>query len=153
MANCLRISYLTGPMPMPANSSFIDTNVLLYLMSADAEKANRAEEIILGGGIISVQVLNELANVALRKLDMPWSEINDILSLIRSVCPVEPLTEDTHDRGRSIAQRYKLGVYNSMIVAAALIAGCETLYSEDMQDGLRIDRQLRILNPFQRRTR
>jgi predicted nucleic acid-binding protein len=138
---------------MPANLSFIDTNVLLYLLSADADKANCAEEIILGGGIISVQVLNELTNVALRKLDMPWPEINDILSLIRSVCPVEPLTEDTHDRGRSIAQRYKLGVYDSMIVAAALIAGCETLYSEDLQDGLRIDRQLRILNPFQRRTR
>jgi predicted nucleic acid-binding protein len=133
---------------MPANKLFIDTNVLLYLLSADAEKADRAEEIILAGGIVSVQVLNELANVALRKLAMPWPEINEVLSLIRSVCPVEPLTVETHDGGRRVAERYKLSVYDSMIVAAALIAGCNTLYSEDMQDGLLIDKQLHILNPF-----
>jgi len=121
---------------------------LLYLLSADAEKADRAEEIILAGGIVSVQVLNELANVALRKLAMPWPEINEVLSLIRSVCPVEPLTDETHDGGRRVAERYKLSVYDAMIVAAALIAGCNTLYSEDMQDGLLIDQQLHILNPF-----
>jgi predicted nucleic acid-binding protein len=135
-------------MPMPANKPFIDTNVLIYLLSADAKKADRAEEIILVGGNVSVQVLNELANVALRQLAMPWPEINDVLSLIRSVCPVEPLTVDTHDRGCHVAERYKLSVYDSMIVAAALIAGCNTLYSEDMQDGLLIDNQVRILNPF-----
>lgn len=133
---------------MPANKLFIDTNVWLYLLSADAAKADRAEEIILVGGIVSVQVLNELANVALRKLAMPWPEINEVLSLIRSVCPVEPLTVETHDGGRRVAERYKLSVYDSMIVAAALIAGCNTLYSEDMQDGLLIDKQLHILNPF-----
>jgi len=95
-----------------------------------------------------VQVLNELANVALRKLSMPWPEINEVLSLVRSVCPVEPLTVETHDGGRRVAERYQLSVYDSMIVAAALIAGCNTLYSEDMQDGLLIDKQLHILNPF-----
>jgi predicted nucleic acid-binding protein len=42
----------------------------------------------------------------------------------------------------------KLSVYGAMIVAAALLAGCETLHSEDMQDGLLIDNQLRIRNPF-----
>jgi predicted nucleic acid-binding protein len=133
---------------MPANQSFIDTNVLIYLLSTDADKADRAEEVILAGGIISVQVLNELASVALRKLGMPWPEINELLALIRSVCPVEPLTIETHDRGVLIAERYKLGVYDSMIAAAALIAGCKTLYSEDMQDGLLIDDQVRVLNPF-----
>ena len=133
---------------MPANKSFIDTNVLIYLLSADSAKADRAEEIILNGGIISVQVLNELTNVALRKLGMPWPEINDLLSLIRCVCPVEPLTVETHDRGIHVAECYKLSVYDSMIVAAALMAGCNTLYSEDMHDGLLIDDKVHVCNPF-----
>ena len=133
---------------MPNYKAFIDTNILLYLLSADADKADRAELIVRKGGLISVQVLNEMANVARRKLAMPWREINELLALIRSVCSVEPLTIETHDRGRRVAERYKLSVYDAMIVAAALIAGCETLHSEDMQDGLLIDNQLRIRNPF-----
>ena len=124
---------------MPNYKAFIDTNILLYLLSADADKADRAELIVRKGGLISVQVLNEMANVARRKLAMPWREINELLALIRSVCSVEPLTIETHDRGRRVAERYKLSVYDAMIVAAALIAGCETLHSEDMQDGLLID--------------
>ena len=133
---------------MPDPKAFIDTNILLYLLSSDTEKADRAENILSAGGVISVQVLNEMANVALRKLAMSWTEINEVLMLIRAVCPTEPLTVETHDRGRLVAERYELSVYDSMIVAAALLAGCETLYSEDMQDGLQIDKKLRICNPF-----
>ena len=135
-------------MQMPASKAFIDTNILLYLLSADADKADRAELIVRKGGLISVQVLNEMTNVARRKLVMPWREINEVLALIRSVCPVESLTIETHDVGRRVAERYKLSVYDAMIVAAALLAGCETLHSEDMQEGLLIDNQLRIRNPF-----
>ena len=135
-------------MQMPDPKAFIDTNILLYLLSSDTEKADRAENILSAGGVISVQVLNEIANVALRKLAMSWTEINEVLMLIRAVCPTEPLTVETHDRGRLVAERYELSVYDSMIVAAALLAGCETLYSEDMQDGLQIDKKLRICNPF-----
>lgn len=135
---------------MPAAKAFIDSNVLLYLLSADADKANRAEAIARAGGLISVQVLNEIANVARRKLAMSWMEINEVLTLIRSICPTEPLTIEIHDRGRLVAERYGLNVYDAMIVAAALFTGCETLYSEDMQHGLLIDRQLRICNPFTR---
>ena len=131
-----------------SSKTFIDTNVLLYLLSPDAAKADQAEAILRAGGLISVQVLNELANVARRKLAMTWADIDEVLLLIRSLCPAEPLTIETHDRGRLIAERYGLSVYDSMIVAAALLAGCETLYSEDMQDGLLIDRRLRIRNPF-----
>ena len=133
---------------MPEAKAFIDTNILLYLLSEDANKADCAEEILRAGGIISVQVLNEMANVAHRKLTMSWIEINELLSLIRSLCSIEPLTSETHDRGKLVAERYMLSVYDAMIVAAALIGGCETLYSEDMQDGLLIDNQLRICNPF-----
>jgi predicted nucleic acid-binding protein len=133
---------------MPAPKVFIDTNILLYLLSTDAAKADRAEAVVRTGGVIGVQVLNEIANVARRKLAMSWSEINSVLELIRSVCPVTPLTIETHDRGRVIAERYKLAVYDAMIVAAALLAECDILYSEDMQDRLLIDKQLRIRNPF-----
>ncbi|HVW65754.1 MAG TPA: PIN domain-containing protein [Nitrosospira sp.] len=127
---------------------FIDSNILIYLLSANVSKANQAEAVVRAGGRISVQVLNEIANVALRKLDMPWREINEVLALIQSICPAEPLTIETHDQGRFISERYGLSVYDAMIVAAALLAGCETLYSEGMQDGLFVERQLRICNPF-----
>ena len=133
---------------MPDPKAFIDTNILLYLLSADTDKADCAETILRAGGLISVQVLNEMANVARRKLAMSWMDINEVLTLIRSICPTEPLTVETHDRGRLVAERYGLSVYDAMIVAAALLGGCETLYSEDMQDGLLIDNQLRIRNPF-----
>lgn len=133
---------------MPGSKAFLDSNVLLYLLSADPGKADRAESLVRAGGLISVQVLNEIANVARRKLAMPWTQINEVLALIRSLCPVEPLTVETHDRGRLVAERYGLSVYDAMIAAAALLAGCDTLYSEDMHDRLLIDRQLRVRNPF-----
>jgi predicted nucleic acid-binding protein len=133
---------------MPDPKAFIDSNVVIYLLSADGAKADQAEAVIQQGGLISVQVLNEVANVARRKLAMSWEEINEVLSLIRMLCAAEPLTVETHDKGMSIAKRYKLSIYDAMIVAAALIGDCDTLYSEDMQDGLLIDNQLWVCNPF-----
>lgn len=133
---------------MPATKTFFDTNVLLYLLSADTQKADRAESVVKNGGIVSVQVLNELANVMRRKLAMPWQEVTEVLQLIRALCQIEPLTAAIHDRGLQLAERYQLSVYDAMIVAAALVAGCELLYSEDMHDGLLVDEQLRICNPF-----
>jgi predicted nucleic acid-binding protein len=133
---------------MPANKAFFDTDILLYLLSADAQKADQAEAIVQQGGLTSVQVLNEVANVTLGKLAMPWREVNEILGLIRALCSIEPLTVETHDMGRRVAQRYKLSVYKAMVVASALLAGCEALYTEDIHDGLLVENQLQILNPF-----
>ena len=132
---------------MPGAKTFFDTNILLYLLSADAAKADRAEELLAGGGIVSVQVLNEFAAVASRKLGMPWSEIRDALGPIRAICEVEPITVETHDRALEIAERYRFSIYDATIIAAALKAGCNTLYSEDLQDGQRIEK-LTIRNPF-----
>jgi predicted nucleic acid-binding protein len=95
-----------------------------------------------------VQVLNELVNVARRKLALPWEEINEFLELVRSLCSIEPLTLETHRKGVYIAEQYGFSIYDSMIVAAALLSGCQVLYSEDMPDGQRIDDQLQISNPF-----
>lgn len=127
---------------------FFDTNVILYLLSADIAKADRAEELLAVGGIVSVQVLNEFTAVASRKLRMTWAEIREVLAQIRMVCPVEAMTADTHDRALMVAERYGLSFYDALIVAAALLAGCKTLYSEDMQDGQVIERQITIRNPF-----
>ena len=132
---------------MPGAKTFFDTNVLLYLLSADAAKADRAEELLAGGGIVSVQVLNEFAAVGSRKLGMPWSEIRDALGPIRAICEVESISVETHDRALEIAERYRFSIYDATIIAAALKAGCNTLYSEDLQAGQRIEK-LTILNPF-----
>jgi predicted nucleic acid-binding protein len=135
-------------MQMPDPKVFFDTNILLYLLSGDTGKADRAEAIMQIGGLISVQVLNEVTNVGRRKLSMSWSELDEFLSLIQSVLTVESLTLDTYNRGRYVAEQYGLSVYDSMIVATALIGECSILYSEDMYNGLLVDDQLHICNPF-----
>jgi len=132
--------------------AFIDSNVLVYLLSA-GDKADRAEGTVYQGGLISVQVLNEVANVARKKLRLDWGELEDFLRLVRAVLPVEPLTEQSHALGLSMAARYGLSVYDGQIVASALLAGCTTLWSEDMQNGLVVDGRLTIRNPFAGLTR
>ena len=131
---------------------FFDSNVLLYMLSEDMDKANRAEVLLAGGGTISVQVLNEMSNAAIRKLGMSWSQVGTLLEPVRALCRIEPLTEDTYGLGARLAVRYQFSVYDAMIVAAALLAGADTLYSEDMHDGLLVEGRLRIRNPFQARS-
>jgi predicted nucleic acid-binding protein len=133
---------------MSASDRFFDTNVLLYLLSGDDRKADRAEALIANGGTISVQVLNEFAAVASRKLRMPWPEIREILADIRAICRVAPLDIDTHDAGLGLAESGGLPVYDAMIVASALRAGCKVLYSEDFQDGQLFEKRLTVRNPF-----
>src|SRR5271154_3821904 len=119
---------------MSAGKPFFDTNVLLYLLSADS-KADKAEALLAVGGVVSVQVLNEFVSVAFRKLKMTWPEIREILATIRAICEVFPLTVEIHETGLAIAERYGLSIYDSLILAAAVKAECRIVYSEDMQDG------------------
>lgn len=133
---------------MSGGEDFFDTNVVLYLLSADTTKADRAEELLAIGGTINVQVLNEFVSVASRKLRMSWIEIREVLAQVRAVCAVEPMTIETHERALRIAERYGMSIYDALIVSAALLANCKTLHSEDMQDGQVIERQLTIRNPF-----
>ena len=128
-------------------SVFFDTNVLLYLLSGDGEKADRAEGLIAEGGTISVQVLNEFAAVATRKLAMRLPEIREVLSAVRALCAVEPLSVATHERALDLAERFRLSFYDALIVAAAALAKCSILCSGDMQDGQVIDGVI-IRNPF-----
>ncbi len=133
---------------MKIDRPFFDTNILLYLLSEDNRKADRAEAIIAIGGVISVQVLNEFASVASRKLGMAFDEIRDTLDTVRAICQTQPLTIETHDLGLDIAERFGFSLYDSMIVSAALQSGCTILYSEDMQHEQEINTQLVITNPF-----
>ncbi|WP_132999556.1 PIN domain-containing protein [Luteimonas arsenica] len=130
------------------DEAFLDTNALVYFAAADAGRAARVEALLLAGGIVSVQVLNELTLACLRKLGMDWAEVDEVLATVRTACRIEPLTETTYDLGRQLAERYQFRVYDAMIVASALEAGCTTLWSEDMHHGLRVAGQLRIRNPF-----
>ena len=133
---------------MRAAEQFFDTNVLLYLLSSDTEKSDRAEQVLSAGGVISVQVLNEFASVASRRLKMSIEEIREVLTTIRAVCMVVPISEETHDEALRLAERYGFSIYDSLIVAAALIAECKTVVSEDMQDGQILDGRVKIRNPF-----
>ncbi len=126
---------------------FLDTNVVLYLLSEDDEKADRAEEIVAQGGVVSVQVLNEFVSVATRKLGMRIAEAREVLAAVRSLCEVVPLQEDTHDLGLQIAERHRLSIYDAMIVSAARLAACKVILSEDMRDGLSLE-GIRVRNPF-----
>jgi predicted nucleic acid-binding protein len=127
--------------------SFFDTNVLVYLASGDATKADRAEAALAAGGAISVQVLNELTNVARRKMQMSWTDTDAFLNTLRSLLTVHPLTVETHETGLALAERYGFSLYDAMIVASALHAGCDTLWSEDMQHGMALE-GLRVVDPF-----
>jgi predicted nucleic acid-binding protein len=133
---------------MSGADPFFDTSVLLYLLSDDTAKADRIETLLSARGVVSVQVLNEFAVVALRKLKMPLNEVREILDTIRAVCAVEPITVETHERGLEVFERYRFSLYDSMLVAAALIAGTKIVYSEDLQHRQVIDNQLRVTNPF-----
>lgn len=132
---------------MNAAEVFFDSNLLLYLFSADTAKAQRAESVIGQGGTVSIQVLNEFASVARRRVKLEFPEIREALRAIRSGCRVVSLDVETHDLGILIAERYRYSIYDGMIIAAAIRAGCTRLYSEDLHHGQRIE-GLTILNPY-----
>jgi predicted nucleic acid-binding protein len=130
------------------SGSFFDSNVVLYHVSLDLTKAARARSLLEKGGTISVQVLNEIANATRKKMKLSWPEVRLFLGGMRSLLHVRPVTLTIHEKGIELAERYQLSIYDAMIAAAALDADCDTLWSEDMQDGMIIENLLRIANPF-----
>jgi len=133
---------------MPAKD-FLDTNVLIYAVAKDDARASTAEALLASGGMVSVQSLNEFVSVAHRKLGMSWKEVKEFLELVGILCPKPvPVSVDTHKAALVIAEKYGYGIYDALIASAAIEAGCKTLYSEDLQDGQIINRQLTIRNPF-----
>jgi predicted nucleic acid-binding protein len=129
---------------------FLDTSVLIYAYSTDDQaKWQVATALLADGGHVSVQCLNEFASVARRKLGFDWAEIAtasaDIVDLCHSVVPV---TQGVHRRGLSLAKTYNLALHDAVLVAAAIEAGADILYSEDMHNSLVVDGRVTIRNPF-----
>ncbi len=128
-------------------SPFFDTNVLVYAF-LDVEKRGRALETLTQGGVISAQVLNEFTHVAHRKRRRSWPEIEAALAVIRDwFRDIAPITSATHAAAVALARDHSLAFYDALILAAAIEAGCETLYSEDFQHGRRFG-DLTVVNPF-----
>lgn len=129
------------------NVVFIDSNVILYLLSGDSVKADRVETLLGEGGLISVQVLNEVTSVCLRKLRMSWEEIDAVLLAVKTACDIIPLTVESHEKAVEISRRYQLSFYDAHICASAILSGVKVVLSEDMQNGMEID-GMTIHNPF-----
>jgi predicted nucleic acid-binding protein len=130
---------------------FFDTNVLIYAVAQDEPRCTQAEELLASGGLLSVQILNEFVAVARRKILMSWSDVTEALAAFRVLCPSPlPITIEMHEVALKIAEQHGYNIYDALVVAAALEAGCATLYSEDLHDGQMIDGHLTIRNPFAR---
>lgn len=130
-------------------TAFFDTNILVYAFANDDAKRERAQQALAGGGIISVQVLNEFLHVLRLKQRQEWPRVEAALAVAEEWfgSSVRPLTRDTHRAALTLSRDDGIGIYDALIVAAALEAGCNVLYSEDMQDGRAFGR-LTIRNPF-----
>jgi predicted nucleic acid-binding protein len=133
---------------------FLDTNVLVYWVDKHRH-ADQVEALLQQDCAISVQVLNEFANVLRNKRGLPFDAISEISQTLQSTCAVCDLTVATHRLALQLAQRYQFHLYDACIVAGAAQMRCETLYSEDMQHGLSVQippdfggGSLSIRNPF-----
>ena len=126
---------------------FIDSNVVLYLFSSDTLKADRAESLLQSGGLISVQVLNEVASVCLRKLKMTWEDVDAVLETLKSTCEVLPVTLASHEKAVGLAKRFQISLYDANIAATAILCGADTLFSEDLQNGMSME-SVTVVNPF-----
>lgn len=134
-------------MPADVKAAFFDSNVLLYLISDQIAKSRHLDAYLARGGTISVQVLNEITNVARRKHDLGVDQVRPFLDRLRKTLDVVPVTVAIHETGLELIERYKFATYDAMIVAAASHAGCDVILSEDMQHGMIVG-GLRIINPF-----
>lgn len=128
-------------------SAFFDTNILVYAQQTGG-KAERARALFAGGGRLSLQVLNEFTAVSRRKQRRDWSAIAEAIDDVLTVVdPPLALTHEVHTTARALAEDHGLSFYDALIVASAIEAGCDTLFTEDIQHGRSIG-GLTIVNPF-----
>lgn len=126
----------------------LDTNIAVYALTRDPKHV-RARQVLRESDFLSVQVLNEYANAARKKLGRDWEAIiTDLHTLREATTDVLPLTDEANRDATRIAERYQLNFYDALMVAVALGNGAHVLYSEDMHHGLVIDGQLTVTNPF-----
>lgn len=126
---------------------FLDTNILVYALLDEGTKQQTALQLLQSGCVISIQVLNEFTQVARKKASLEWQEIADLSTAIQTLTEIITLDKNIHNVGLTIANKYGYSFYDSLIIAAALEAGCNLLFSEDMQHEQQIE-TLIIRNPF-----
>jgi predicted nucleic acid-binding protein len=128
--------------------AFIDTNIVIYSLGANSTKAQIVAPLFLGAPTISTQVLSETANVAFKRLSLSLAETRVLITTLEAMCHVEVISMVTIHTAFDIRERYGFSWYDSLIIASALEADCDVLYSEDMQNEQEINGHLRIVNPF-----
>lgn len=133
--------------------SFVDSNVWLYALVLRPGEENRHQnaQSLIDAPVqrtISEQVVAEVSVNLLRKAKLSEERLLAVVESFYRRCHVVSPHLKTHQRAQLLRQRYQLSFWDSLIVAAALESDCTTLYSEDMQHGLRIDNRLTIVNPF-----
>lgn len=133
-----------------SGKNFLDTNIVVYLYSGDEpEKQATAFQLIeQNDPIISTQVLSELANTLSRKFALPFDVVAQAVAEVQEACRVLPVMPETISQALALAKKYQYSYYDCLILASALSAGCNTLFTEDMQHGQVIENSLTINNPF-----
>ena len=105
--------------------AFIDTHVLIYWVD-DSARADVVEQLLAQQSVVSVQVLNEFANVLRRKRAMRLEDVQTLCTTLTDTCEVFDLSLRTHQTALALMARYNLSVYDANIVAAAVLSGCAT---------------------------
>jgi predicted nucleic acid-binding protein len=127
---------------------FADTNIVVYAVGQDSDKRTKARQILAEDVTVSSQVINETVNVLIRKQGVNIVVAHEVAESLLDLCEVVSVDGSTIRAAIRLVRRYKLSHWDSLIVAAALIAGCEKLYSQDMQNGQVFNEQLKVVNPF-----
>jgi predicted nucleic acid-binding protein len=127
---------------------FADTNIVIYAQGADANKAQPAIAILEASPVISTQVVTETISALNRKYGFTLKEAHEVAASLLDLCEVVPVTADTIREAIRLSARYQFSHWDSIIVAAASIANCKTLFSEDLQHNQLIEDHLKIVNPF-----
>ncbi|MCZ2103432.1 MAG: PIN domain-containing protein [Comamonadaceae bacterium] len=128
--------------------AFLDSNVLIYALGQEPVKKAAAVALLDASATISVQVLGEIANVMRRKLDFTPQQAGEVIADLIDRLDVVLVGAQTVRHALELAQRHSLSHFDAQIVASALEADCEVLFSEDMQAGHVFEQRLRIVNPF-----
>ena len=127
---------------------FADTNIVVYAYGVVPSKIAVAEAILKSAPVISTQVINEFHNIARRKLGLDMATRHRVADDLLQSCHVIAVGPSIVKAAMGIESRYQLSYWDALILAAALASGCDTLLSEDMQDGQVFEGRLTVKNPF-----
>ncbi|MGZ3966036.1 MAG: PIN domain-containing protein [Mucilaginibacter sp.] len=130
------------------NEIFIDSNIILYLMDSNDHKRSIAQNLLLNSPFISAQVLTEVANICKRKFNYDKQNIMSLWADLMNDCKLVPTNKGSFTGSIALVKKYNFQLFDSLIVAAALEADCNVLYSEDMHHQLIVEKRLTIINPF-----